>query len=504
MTRRGTAVLVAILVVAGMAGHVGATDALDGGGVETGPGSEAVVATGEPAGATASNATVEVLVSFENASALAAARESGLVGRNGGAVLARSETPPLLTARLPSARLAAVAASPHVRRVERTGPVRTVGQTAPWSIGRMEAREAAAEAGTAQQDVQVAIVDTGVDGDHPDLEVSWGVNTTASGGSLARADTDDTDGHGTAAAGIVAARNNSVGSLGVAPGVEVYAIKVLESDEGTVTDIVEGIYRAIRGPDGIQGTPDDPEVLSVSLGTERDIQELHEAVRAAHVNGVVVVAAAGNSGDDDTATDDVLYPAAYPEAIAVGAVDRDDDLAAFGGQYSADGPALAVTAPGAAITTTALGSGTARFSGTSAATPQAAGVAALSLAVTPGESPDEVADRLRATALDVGPAGRDDRYGTGRLRADAAVGNPFPGGLPTAAGTTLYAPTDPDDDGVYEDVNGDGRVTFDDVVALAFADFGSVSADPDQRAALDVNADGAVTFDDAIALAFVL
>lgn len=403
-----------------------------------GQGGDARVPTG-PADAgpsTAGSDTVAVIVLFENDTARQRALAEGIVrtlvdgtvtgGRN-------VSIAPVAFARMPEARMDTLASHRTVRTVERDAPVRTTTQEIPWGVDRIDAREAARVVGPAPQgNVDVAVVDTGVDPDHPDLNVTWGINTTGSDPLTDPRRTDPSDwadqaGHGTEAAGVVAALNDSAGVVGVSPSVDLYAVKSLQNFEGgSVIDLMEGIDEAVKGPDGVQGTADDADVISMSLGTASDRQSIREAVAGANASGTVLVAAAGNGGDGDPTTNEVIYPAKYDEAIAVAAVERDGRVAS----YSASGAEVELSAP-TDVQTTGKDGGYGGFGGTSAATPHVAGAAALSLARS-GAAADGDANvteagtarvRLRATAeeLSAQSGERDTEYGFGMVDAAQVV-----------------------------------------------------------------------------------
>jgi len=275
--------------------------------------------------------------------------------------------------------------------------------------------------------VRVAVLDTGVLYTHPDLKgrVVWCVNTvltkTYRGTDLSKC--TDRNGHGTHVTGIIAALINNAGVAGVASNVTVYIVKVLnDAGSGTYTDIAEGIIEAVKGPDGVVGTADDAKILSMSLGGSSDSSVLHDAVTWAYQNGAVLVAAAGNSGDGDPSTDNVSYPARYPEVIAVAAVDSSYNVAS----WSSDGPEVDVAAPGVNILSTYLRNGYATLSGTSMATPHVTGVVALiqALRLASGKSlltPSQVYDVLTSTAVDINAKGFDVFTGYGLVDAIAAV-----------------------------------------------------------------------------------
>ncbi len=271
-------------------------------------------------------------------------------------------------------------------------------QVIAWGIARVLAPEAWPwSRGTG---VRLAIVDTGIDLDHPDLQanIKGGVNAINP-----RKSADDDNGHGTHVAGIAGALDNAIGVVGVAPQVSLYAVKVLSrSGSGFLSDVIEGLQWCVG--QGIQ-------VVNMSLGTSSDVQSFHDAVAAVHAAGIVQVAAAGNSGIGSAD-----YPAAYPEVFSVSATDSYDNLASWSSWGKVD-----LAAPGVNILSTYKGGGYATMSGTSMATPHVAGVAALRLAVYPDETPDQVLAALQAAALDLGPVGSDPYFGAGLVQAPGAV-----------------------------------------------------------------------------------
>jgi subtilisin family serine protease len=318
-----------------------------------------------------------------------------------------------------------------------TGPTQPP-QEIPWGIERVKAPEAwSITDGSSNGVIEVAILDTGIDYDHPDLaaNLAWGVSTLRGRVSTRPRDYYDQNGHGTHVAGTIAALNNDIGVVGVAPSVEIYAIRVLDaSGRGSYTDIAIGIEQALLGPDGvldadgdgiIVGDPDDDaaEVISMSLGGSSDDQYLHDMIIKAYNYGVVIVAASGNEGADQPS-----YPAIYPEVIAVGATDSSDAVASFSNLQPE------VTAPGVDILSTYPDDTYKTLSGTSMATPHVSGVVALIQAayynkygkVLPVGTFDDMGTNtvrgiLHSTADDLGDAGWDIYYGYGIVRADLAV-----------------------------------------------------------------------------------
>ncbi|OGE78200.1 MAG: hypothetical protein A2751_03525 [Candidatus Doudnabacteria bacterium RIFCSPHIGHO2_01_FULL_46_14] len=268
----------------------------------------------------------------------------------------------------------ALALDPHVLRVEDDATVFATAQTLPWGVDRIDADKA--QDLSVGAGVRVAILDSGIDLEHPDLagRIKGGYNALSPGASY-----DDDFGHGTHVAGIVAGLSNSIGIVGVAPAADLYAVKVLDSTgSGFVSDIIAGINWAAEN--GVQ-------IINLSLATSSDVQSLHDAVSAAVSRGVLVVVAAGNDGGT------VKYPAAYPEAIAVAALDQTDNLAS----WSSRGPEIDLLAPGASIYSTYAGGIYKLMRGTSMAAPHVSGAAALIMSKG-SLSPDEVKTKLLNSA----------------------------------------------------------------------------------------------------------
>ncbi len=279
-------------------------------------------------------------------------------------------------------------------RWRRTGP--QPPQQIGWNIERIHAPEAWA---TSQgQNVKIGVIDTGIDLNHPDLKenIAGSVNMISP-----NRDGNDDNGHGTHVAGVLAALNNEIGVVGVAPQASLYAVKAIDfRGVGKVSDIIEGIDWCTKN--GI-------ELVNLSFGSRRNSRALKRAVEAAHQAGIIMVAAAGNSPDEP-----VTYPARYPEVVAVSAITPEDSLARF----SSRGPEVTLTAPGQDIRSTYLYGGYKTLSGTSMAAPHVTGTAALVLAA--GTTADEVRRRLLATAQPL-PELKPGEDGHGLVDALAAV-----------------------------------------------------------------------------------
>ncbi|WP_315096269.1 S8 family serine peptidase [uncultured Cellulomonas sp.] len=253
--------------------------------------------------------------------------------------------------------------------------------------------------------VTVAVLDTGVSATHEDL--AGGV---LSGIDLVAGDTDASDphGHGTLVAGIVAARGNTVGSVGAAHSAAILPVRVLDQrGEGTDSTVAAGIGWAVAN---------GAKVLNLSLGGPDPSPVLLEAIRSAVAAGAVVVVAAGNEG-----TDAPQYPAAYAPQLdgllAVGATDDDGALTDF----SSWGDWVSIAAPGYEIVGPGARGGYVHGSGTSFAAPFVAGAAALLLQRNGALPPAAIEGRLEQTARDAGPRGMDPFYGFGVLDTATAV-----------------------------------------------------------------------------------
>ncbi len=266
-----------------------------------------------------------------------------------------------------------------------------------WALDRLHAAALWSRT-TGSPAILVAILDTGVDADHEDLQgkVLESVNFTGAAGP------DDRSGHGTHVAGIIAAeRNNGVGISGLAPGCRLLNVKVAD-DDGTCR--ASAVARGIRW-----ATDHGARVINISLELRDPSPDLAAAVDYAWDRGAVIVAAAGND-----ASDSLRYPAAYPNCIAVGAIGPDDDLAPL----SNYGDWVDLAAPGYQIFSTLPDNDYGYESGTSFAAAHASGLAALLFSlVTDTNGDGHLNDEVRA-ALDGGCRPLDS-FGLGRGLIDA-------------------------------------------------------------------------------------
>jgi subtilisin len=301
-----------------------------------------------------------------------------------------------------------LAQAPAVQAVQADTLVRATAQTVPTGVNRAnaDASPTAAIDGSDQRvDVDVAVLDTGVDLDHPDLNVHQAGATNCNTLGI---NPDDQHGHGTHVAGTIGALDNGAGVVGMAPGARIWPVKVLNAaGMGSTSDVICGI-------DYVTAHADQIEVANMSLGgqgtddgdcgaSNNDAQ--HQAICESVAAGVTYVVAAGNESSNAART----TPAAYDEVITVSALadfnglpgggaaptcrsDVDDTFAGFS-NFGAD---VDLIAPGACIGSTWRNGGYSTASGTSMASPHVAGGAALYLASHPGASPEQVKSALQS------------------------------------------------------------------------------------------------------------
>ncbi len=301
---------------------------------------------------------------------------------------------------IPEGRLNALQKDPRVEFIEQDIQVNALGQVVPPGIRRIGAdvSPAARIDGIDERvNADVAIIDTGIDLAHPDLNVFRNVTFvtgTTSG--------NDDNGHGSHVAGIAAALDNDIGVVGVAPGARLWAVKVLDSDgSGALSDVISGV-------DYVTENAAEIEVANMSLGGYGTADSLRLAIQNSVAKGVVYVVAAGNSASEIYGADlvfgtsDDFFPAAYPEVMTVSAMadtdgmsggsgfftfyGDDDTLATFSNfstvvvpynPVNSPGAAIDVAAPGVNIYSTYMGESYATLSGTSMASPHVAGAVAL-------------------------------------------------------------------------------------------------------------------------------
>ncbi len=303
----------------------------------------------------------------------------------------------------------------YVVRVINDGAVAAVGVNDPqtegqYSLDRMRVRDAwSLSKGGAGK---VAVLDTGVQPDHPDLSGRVLPGRDFVNGDLNAA---DDNGHGTWVAGIIAAKpDDGYGIAGISWSDKILPVKIMNSSgTGSTSALVNGI---------IWAADNGATVINMSVGGFPYSQAVQDAVTYAWNKGAVLVGAAGNNNREES-----FYPASLNHVISVSATQPRDEFS----HWSSYGPAVDVSAPGSSVLTTnciasscphaSWGSHT-YISGTSFATPNVAGVVALIRARNPAWTPQQVVDRLYATVDDLGYTGFDNRYGRGRVNAYRALG----------------------------------------------------------------------------------
>jgi len=321
-----------------------------------------------------------------------------------------------------------------------------------WNLRQINL-PAAWDISTGSADVVIAVLDTGLDMEHPDLAGKIWVNADeipgngwdddgnnrvddVNGWDFVNNDNDpqDDEGHGTHVAGIAAAAtDNNTGVASVSWGSVIMPLKVLNTKgEGSYSIIAEAVYYAANN---------GAHIINLSLGGEGGDNTLRDAINYAYGKGCLIVAAAGNCGDDSASypteycsqLDPVFYPAAYEHVVGVGATGDQDEQAT----YSNSGNYIDVVAPGGnptsgwdpdpnhwIMSTYWRGAGYGDYvqvAGTSQAAPHVAGLAALLWSVDPSLTNDRVEQIIESTAVDLGDPGRDDQFGYGRIDALAAL-----------------------------------------------------------------------------------
>ena len=320
-------------------------------------------------------------------------------------------------------------ADPQVLLVTRDRTLRALG-TAPLvpgeSVPSGVARIGAVSSGSAfaPSTTNVAVIDTGVDLSHPDLNVESGTNCVGRGPPA------DSNGHGTLVAGVIAAKNNGVGIVGVAPGTKVYAVKALNSNgDGLISQVICGIDWVTANASALNIGVANLSLGGPGSGGPCEADPLHFAICMSARAGVLYTVAAGNDARDFSAGLPE-EPAAYGEVLTVTAMsDSDgvpggtgappcrpgevDDFPASFSNFATSGSASAhtIAAPGVCIKSTSLRGAYSGESGTSIAAPHVAGVAALcrgqagAKGPCDGLGPPAMIEKLRRDAADFATSG---------------------------------------------------------------------------------------------------
>lgn len=296
-------------------------------------------------------------------------------------------------ARLTAQQIQALERDPAVRYIEPDGVMSIVAQTLPWGIDKIDADLSSTLAGNgsgAVSNVNAYIIDTGIDKTHADLNVVNHVN-------FALGPNKDCNGHGTHVAGTVAARDNTVDVVGVAPGAPLTGVKVLGcGGSGTTSGVIKGV-------DWVTANAKKPAIANMSLGGGASTA-LDDAVRKSAASGVFYSIAAGNSAANACNYSPARAGAGTNNGIlTTAATDSNDKEASF----SNFGSCVDIWAPGVSILSTRNGGGATTMSGTSMAAPHAGGTGALYLSSNTTAGPATVESALKAAAVSTGTSSKD-------------------------------------------------------------------------------------------------
>lgn len=354
---------------------------------------------------------VPVLIGFKMRPSVA---DKDTIIRNRGQIKYEYSLINVIAVNIPQQAIEAIKRNPRVEYVETDEivhttyyqnyqQINTLQQTIPWGIDRIDATTA--QLYTKGSTINVGVIDTGIDYTHPDLSLNY-----KGGYNFVNKTTNpmDDNGHGTHVSGIIAALDNTIGVVGVAPETNLFAIKVLNANgSGYMSDVIAGI----------QWSADNSmKIINMSLGTSVPSKSLKNACDKAYNMGVLIIASAGNSGNSAGTGNNVNYPARYDSVVAVAATDINNTRAWF----SSTGPAVELSAPGVNIYSTLKGGTYGYLSGTSMAAPHVTGVAALVMSYNPITNV-QTRIRMQTTVTDIGSIGKDNLYGYGLINALKAV-----------------------------------------------------------------------------------
>lgn len=323
----------------------------------------------------------------------------------------RYATIPALAVVLDESQIDLVAERPGVEFVEADSTMEVSDINNTWGVDYIGGRYTLAD-GLDGAGIKVGIIDTGIDYNHSELSGVY-----SGGWDFVNGDSDPMDdhSHGTHVAGTIAAAADGVGVVGIAPGVEVFAIKGFNAGgSGQTSDLIACVdWTTTNGMDVVNN--------SWGGGHTVTLRRVFEASQAA---GVIQVCAAGNN----YGLGGVSAPARYASTYAIGATDIDGNLASF----SDRGPEVDFSAPGVNVNSCDIGGGYQLLSGTSMASPHATGTIALLLAHSglvdvdgDGHLFEEVRDRMAKVAIDRGDPGKDNRFGYGIVNASASIVEPM-------------------------------------------------------------------------------
>ena len=275
-------------------------------------------------------------------------------------------------------------ARPNIRFIEEDPEVETTSQTASWGYRSLDIEDVK-QTGLTGKGIKIGILDTGVRTDHPDLHISGGATFVQGTSSY-----NDDFGHGTHVAGIIASQDNDLGTVGVAPDAQLYAVKVLDNNgKGNQSDVVAGINWAME---------QQLDIINLSITSPTGSFLLQETLQKAYDQGMLIIAASGNFVTPVYENINVLFPAQYSTVIAVGAVNENLVRSSFS-YYGQD---LDFVAPGENIYSTYNGLEDGEYqlsTGTSMAAPFVTGMAALYKEAYPTLNSTEILSRMERSSI---------------------------------------------------------------------------------------------------------
>ena len=334
-----------------------------------------------------------------------------------GQILKTYKSIPAVAAQVDAASIEVLKANPRVAYVEAEKERHIQGQldevqakpgsvqppqTLPWGVDRIDAERVWRK--NEGEGVNIAIIDTGIDPDHPDLTAN--IEGFYSAVPPNPYTVDDHYGHGTHVAGTIAAINNEIGVVGVGPKIDLWIIKASAGGILQLRDLLES-YDFVINTWFDDNPNNNIQVVSMSYGGGYSSTEA-EMLQRAWDMGIILVAAAGNEGGA------VIYPAALPFVIAVTAMNKYDQITS----WSNRGLEVDLAAPGSAVTSTYLRGQYATWSGTSMATPHVTASAALAIASHPRMNNAQIVQLLYDKAEDLGDPGFDIFFGHGLVNAE--------------------------------------------------------------------------------------
>lgn len=366
---------------------------------------------------------VNVLIQFEGP---VKASDKAFVRGLGGQISHEYSLVPAVAVEIPAKALEGISHNPRVVAVEEDLEVQAMvfddEYADTWSISNINAKPVH-DNGNTGAGIKVGIIDSGISTSHVDLPTVGGKDFVENDD-----DPDDVYGHGTHVGGTVCATMNGIGAVGVAPDCDLYSLRVLnDSGSGSTANILAAVNWAVEN---------NLDIINLSLGRATNMGSIAEATfQAAYDSGVLVVAAAGNSGNPRGKGSNTIYPANYSSVIAVAATDSNNNRASF----SSTGNNVEIAAPGAGVHSTwndfdsyynpqpvcdnsDIDMCYKDASGTSMASPQVAGVAALIMAAGVTDV-SAVRALLTNTAT---PLGDPKQFGAGLVNAQAAVDSIVP------------------------------------------------------------------------------